>query len=277
MPLLLFSAGVNDSCQTQTGLYKTNDHTTFRFQLQNLDKISIITLMPLLFLMSPDHRGFHWKSCEKTDSITQSDPLDLAVKSLPLCILEHCWSSQIIKKTQEWEGGLTPPPLTTFAVSNPFPPICRISRDARAPRSATGNGKTGQGAYRVVYNVGQHCGMYSPEMKTWCLSWWALTCKDVWNSVLIMPLENEVPLVDQDGISRPTYQMHSAVMRNRVRDDLKVLVCAPVMCCHSFTRLFSWIINSHQHVLVKAFPLTGIWWTGWTGGDPVWLKTWMHP
>lgn len=30
MPLL-FSAGVNDSCQAQTGLYKTNDHTTFRF------------------------------------------------------------------------------------------------------------------------------------------------------------------------------------------------------------------------------------------------------
>lgn len=165
MPLLEFSEGANDSCQTQTGLYKTNNHTTFRFQLQNLDKISIITLMPLLCLMSLDHWGFHWKSCEKTDSITQSYPLDLAVKSLPLCILEHCWSSQIIKKTQEWEGGLTPlplPPLTTFAVSNP---ICRISRDARAPRCTTGNGKTGQGAYRVVYNDGQHYGMYSPEMK----------------------------------------------------------------------------------------------------------------
>lgn len=64
-----------------------------------------------------------------------------------------------------------------------------------------------------------------------------------------MALENEVPLVDQDGMPRPTYQMHSAVMENTVRDDLKVLVCVPVMCCHSFTRF---IQLNHKQPLTCA-------------------------
>lgn len=36
---------------------------------------------------------------EVTDPISPSYPVDLAAKSLPSRILEHCWSSQIIRKT----------------------------------------------------------------------------------------------------------------------------------------------------------------------------------
>lgn len=178
-------------------------------------------------LMSLDHCGIHRWSCEKTDSITPSYPADLAVKSLPLCIFEHCWSSQIIKKTNEWEGGLIPPPLpplATSAISDPFPRFVASSAGTHTLLCCTtGNGKTGQGAHQVVYNVGQHYEMCSLEMKPWCVSWWALTCKDVRNAVLIMPLENEVPIVDRKGIPRPTHQNHSAFMGNTQKDDLDVL------------------------------------------------------
>lgn len=65
-----------------------------------------------------------------------------------------------------WAYSSAAPSAHHLCRFQPVSPICRISiRDARAPRCTTGNGKTGQGAYRVVYNVGQNYGMYSQEMK----------------------------------------------------------------------------------------------------------------
>lgn len=65
---------------------------------------------------------------EVTNPIRPFFPVDLAGKSLLLCILEHCWSSQIIRTTH----GAYPPPssLALPDTSNSSPIlICCVSRD----------------------------------------------------------------------------------------------------------------------------------------------------
>lgn len=135
---------------------------------------------------------------EVTDPIRPSYPVDLAVKSPPLRILERCWSLQIIRKTQ---GGLFlhrplySSPLPPRPPSNPFPHFV-ASAGTSAPvgmdlwacvgkNLVNASGENGSGCASVCsgffYDVGLHCS----EIKAWCASWWGLRCIELWDPLLM--------------------------------------------------------------------------------------------
>lgn len=149
--------------------------------------------------------GCVWR--EVTDPIRPPYIVDLAVKSLPLRILEHCWSLQIIRKTRGAYPSTTCTPHHLFLLGLPlrcFLILLHQQGHVRTPGDwsartcveefvnvfALEEGKTAQGAHQLVFGffMLMYYGLHCLVITAWCASRQALRCKELWDCII-----NEAP------------------------------------------------------------------------------------
>lgn len=130
-------------------------------------------------------------------------PVDLAVKSLPLCILEHCWSLQIIRKTQEaylsaarsthhlilFLCGLPPPRflILLHQQGHVRPPGDRLVCVWKNLRMCLRWRKTHHLVW-FLFLIIKDSIMGCLVIMAWCGSRQALRCKELWDCII-----NEAP------------------------------------------------------------------------------------
>lgn len=155
---------------------------------------------------------------EVTDPIRPSYPVDLAVKSLPLCILEHCWSLQIIRNTRGVYSFTACSTHHLFLLSLPPPHLLILLHQQGHTHSwglicACVCGRIGECIRRrgkLVTLVGFVLFFIMFDSIIGCSVWkswrdvlfrWALRCKELWDALLMKCLGNEVLSVDQYHIT----------------------------------------------------------------------------
>lgn len=137
--------------------------------------------------------GCVWR--EVTDPIRPSYSVDLAVKSLPLCILEHCWSFQIIRKTRGAYPSNTRSPHRLFILG--YPSILHPLFVASAGTCTHSSGlwsacarnfaKEGGHVSRfcvVLYGGELHYGLHCLVIMAWCAYWQVLRCKELCDCII---------------------------------------------------------------------------------------------